>query len=331
MPCPEPEGAAVKRRQFIRLIGGAAVGWPLAARAQQPKVSTVGVLVVGAPGSEQFWRLFRDGMRELGYIEGQNIRFEFRSDEGKISHLPELAAELVRLKVDVIVTWFTPAARAAKQATREIPVVIALAGNPVENGLVESLARPGGNVTGMSIVGAELASKGVELIRELLPSARRVAALANAPDPFSGPFLEQIRLGGQAAGVTIDAVMIRGAEELEAAFSAMEQNRPDAMIVQASLPAKLVAELALKYRIPTVGIIRAFVEEGGLMTFTAAEADLYRHAAMYVDKILKGAKPADLPVEQPTKFELIINLKTAKELGLTVPPSLLGRADQVIE
>jgi putative ABC transport system substrate-binding protein len=321
----------VKRRQFIRLIGGAAVGWPLAARAQQPKVSTVGVLVVGAPGSEQFWRLFREGMRELGYIEGQNIRFEFRSDEGKISHLPELAAELVRLKVDVIVTWFTPAARAAKEATREIPVVIALAGNPVENGLVESLARPGGNVTGMSIVGAELASKGVELIRELLPSARRVSALANAPDPFSGPFLEQIRLGGQAAGVTIDAVMIRGAEELEAAFSAMEQNRPDAMIVQASLPAKRVAELALRYRIPTVGIIRAFVEEGGLMTFTAAEADLYRHAAMYVDKILKGAKPADLPVEQPTKFELIINLKTAKALGLTVPPSLLGRADQVIE
>ena len=331
MSCPEPQGAAVKRRQFITLIGGAAVGWPLAARAQQPKVPTVGVLVVGAPGSEQFWRLFREGMRELGHIEGQNIRFEFRSDEGKISRLPELAAELVRIKVDIIVTWFTPAARAAKQATREIPVVIALAGNPVENGLVESLARPGGNVTGMSIVGAELASKGVELIRELLPSARRVAALANAPDPFSGPFLEQIRLGGQATGVTIDAVMIRGAEELEAAFPAMEQKRPDAIIVQASLPAKRVAELALRYRIPTVGIIRAFVEEGGLMTYTAAEADLYRHAAMYVDKILKGAKPADLPVEQPTKFELIINLKTAKALGLTVPPSLLGRADQVIE
>jgi putative ABC transport system substrate-binding protein len=270
-------------------------------------------------------------MRELGYIEGQNIRFEFRSDEGKISRLPELAAELVRLKVDIIVTWFTPAARAAKQATREIPVVIALAGNPVENGLVESLARPGGNVTGMSIVGAELASKGVELIRELLPSARRVAALANAPDPFSGPFLEQIRLGGQATGVTIDAVMIGGAEELEASFTAMEQKRPDAIIVQASLPAKRVAELALRYRIPTVGIIRAFVEEGGLMTYSAAEADLYRHAAMYVDKILKGAKPADLPVEQPTKFELIINLKTAKALGLTVPPSLLGRADEVIE
>jgi putative ABC transport system substrate-binding protein len=183
----------------------------------------------------------------------------------------------------------------------------------------------------MSGVAAELASKSVELIQELLPSARRVAALANAPDPFSRPFLEQIRLGGQATGITIDAVMIRGAEELESAFSAMEQKRPDAIIVQASLPAKRVAELALRYRIPSVGIIRAFAEEGGLMTYSFAEADMYRHAAIYVDKILKGAKPADLPIVQPTKFELVINLKTAKALGLSVPPSLLGRADQVIE
>ena len=321
----------MKRREFITLIGSAAVGLPLAARAQQPKMPTVGALVVGSPGSERFWRLFRDGMRELGYIEGQNIRYEFRSDEGKINRLPELAAELVRLKVDVIVTWFTPPALAAKQATREIPVVIALAGNPVENGLVESLDRPGGNVTGMSGVGAELASKSVELIQELLPSARRVAALANAPDPFSGPFLEQIRLGGKATGVTIDAVMIRGAEELEAAFPAMEQKRPDAIIVQASLPAKRVAELALRYRIPSVGIIRAFAEEGGLMTYSFSEADMYRRAAIYVDKILKGAKPADLPIEQPTKFELVINLKTAKALGLTVPREMLARAEEVID
>jgi putative tryptophan/tyrosine transport system substrate-binding protein len=321
----------VKRRQFITLIGGAVAGLPLAVRAQQPKVPTVGVLVVGSPGSEQFGRLLREGMRELGYIEGQNIRYEFRSDEGKINRLPELAAELVRLKVDIIVTWFTPPALAAKQATREIPIVIALAGNPVENGLVETLDRPGGNVTGMSGVGAELASKSVELIQELLSSARRVAALANALDPFSGPFLEQIRRGGQATGVTIDAVMIRGAEELEAAFQAMEQKRPDAIIVQASLPAKRVAELALRYRLPSVGIIRAFVEQGGLMTYSFAEADMYRQAAIYVDKILKGAKPADLPVQQPTKFELSINLKTAKALGITVPRELLARADQVIE
>ena len=321
----------MKRRQFITLIGGAVVGWSLVARAQQPKAPTVGVLVVGSPGSEQFGRLLRDGMRELGYIEGQNIQYEFRSDEGKINRLPELAAELVRLKVEVIVTWFTPPALAAKQATREIPIVIALAGNPVENGLVESLDRPGGNVTGMSGVGAELASKSVELIQELLPSARRVAALANALDPFSGPFLEQIRLGGQATGVTIDAVMIRSAEELEAAFQAMEQKRPDAIIVQASLPAKRVAELALRYRLPSVGIIRAFVEQGGLMTYSFAEADMYRQAAIYVDKILKGAMPADLPVQQPTKFELSLNLKTAKALGITVPRELLARANQVIE
>jgi putative ABC transport system substrate-binding protein len=321
----------MRRREFITLIGGAGVGWSLAARGQQPKAPTVGVLVVGSPGSEQFGRLLREGMRELGYIEGQNIQYEFRSDEGKINRLPELAAELVRLKVEVIVTWFTPPALAAKQATREIPIVIALAGNPVENGLVESLDRPGGNVTGMSGVGAELASKSVELIQELLPSARRVAALANTLDPFSGPFLEQIRLGGQATGVTIDAAMIRGAEELEAAFQAMEQKRPDAIIVQASLPAKRVAELALRYRLPSVGIIRAFVEQGGLMTYSFAEADMYRQAAIYVDKILKGAKPADLPVQQPTKFELSINLKTAKALGITVPRELLARADQVIE
>jgi putative tryptophan/tyrosine transport system substrate-binding protein len=321
----------VKRRQFITLIGGAVVGVPLAVRAQQPKVPTVGVLVVGSPGSEQFGRLLREGIRELGYIEGQNIRYEFRSDEGKINRLPELAAELVRLKVDIIVTWFTPPALAAKQATREIPIVIALAGNPVENGLVETLDRPGGNVTGMSGVGAELASKSVELIQELLPSARRVAALANAPDPFSRPFLEQIRLGGKATGVTINAVMIRAAEELEAAFPAMEQKRPDAIIVQASLPAKRVAELALRYRIPSVGIIRAFAEEGGLMTYSFSEADMYRRAAIYVDKILKGAKPADLPIEQPTKFELVINLKTAKALGLTVPREMLARADEVID
>ena len=259
----------MKRRQFITLIGCAAVGWPLAVRAQQPKVPTIGVLVVRAPGSEQFWRLFREGMRELGYVEGQNIRFEFRSDEGKASRLPELAAELVRVKVDIIVAWFTPAARAAKQATRDIPVVIALAGNPVESGLVESLARPGGNVTGMSSVGAELAGKSVELIQELLPSARSVAALANAPDPFSRLFLEQIRLRGQATGVTIDA-------ELDTA----EQKRPDAIIVQGSLPGKRVAELALRAPNTELGNIREFAEDGGLMTYSAAQAVMYCHAAI---------------------------------------------------
>jgi putative ABC transport system substrate-binding protein len=222
-------------------------------------------------------------------------------------------------------------AQAAKQATREIPIVMALAGDPVGTGLIESLNRPGGNVTGMAGVTAEQAGKSVEVIRELLPLARRVVALANAPDPFSKPFLEHIRLGGAATGTTIDAKMIRSAEELEAAFSEMEKERPDAVIVQPSLPSKRSAELALRYQIPAVSAVRGFVDEGGLMSYAAAEVDMYDQAAVYVDKILKGAKPADLPVQQPTKFVLIINMKTAKALGLTVPSAFLVRVDEVIE
>ena len=321
----------MRRRDLLAVFGGAAAFWPLAGAAQQAKVPTIGVLVVGSPGSERFWRLFQAAMRELGYIEGQSVRYEFRSDEGQLSRLPELAAELVHLKVDVIVTWFTPAALAAKRATNEIPIVMALAGNPVETGLVQSLARPGGNVTGMSAVGAELAGKCVELIREMLPSARRVAVLVNAPDPFSKPFLEQIQLGGAATGTTIDAIMIHSAEELDAAFSAMEKERPDAVIVQPSLPTKRAAELALKYRMPAVSFVRGIIDEGGLMTYGVAEAEAYRRAAIFVDKILKGAKPADLPVEQPTRFELDINMKPANALGLTIPPAFLARADEVIE
>jgi putative ABC transport system substrate-binding protein len=321
----------MRRREFIAALGSAAA-WPAVTRAQQRKMPTIGVLVVGgSSGSEQFWRLFRDVMHELGYIEGQSIRYEFRSDQGQVNRLPELAAELVRLNVDLIVTWFTPAAQAAKRATREIPIVMALAGNPVETGLIQSLDRPGGNITGMAGVTAELAGKSVELLREMLPAARRVVALANAPDPFAKPFVEQIRHGGIATGTTIDAKMIRGAEELEAAFREMEKNPPDAVIVQPSLPSKHTAELALRYRIPAVSLLRGFVEEGGLMSYAAAEADMYRRAGAYVDKILKGAKPADLPVEQPMKFELIVNMKTANALGLTVPAAFLARADEVIE
>jgi putative tryptophan/tyrosine transport system substrate-binding protein len=315
----------MKRRQFIALLGGAAAFQSVASIAQQRKVPTIGVLVVEAPGSEQFWRLFREMMRELGYVEGQSIRYEFRSDHGQIGQLPELAAQLVRLNVDLIVTWFTPAAQAAKGATREIPVVMALAGDPVTTGLVDSLNRPGGNITGMAGVTAELSGKSVELIREMLPSARRVVALANAPDPFSKPFLEHILLGGTATGTMIEAKLIR-AEELEAAFQEMERERPDAVIVQPSLPSKRSAELALRYRIPAVSAFRGFVAEGGLMSYGAAEAYLYRQAAVYVDKILKGAKPADLPVEQPTQFELIVNMKTAKAFGLKISETFLLRA-----
>jgi putative ABC transport system substrate-binding protein len=321
----------VRRRDLFAPFFGAAALWPLAGIAQQRRVPTVGVLAVGSPGVADFWRLFREAMQDLGYIEGQSIRYEFRSDEGQITRLPELAAELVRLKVDVIVTWFTPAAQAAKQATREIPIVMALVGNPIETGLVESLARPGGNITGMAGVAAELAGKSVQLIRDMLPTAHRVVALANAPDPFSKPFVEHIRLGGAATGTMIDPIMIHRVAELEAAFETMEADRPDAILVQPSLPTKRVAELAIRYRIPTISVIRGFATDGGLMAYQSMEIDLYRQSASYVDKILQGAKPADLPIQQPMKFELIINMKTANAIGLTIPPAFLARADEVIE
>ena len=320
----------MRRRHFFSVVGAAAIR-PAAGSAQQRKVPTIGVLVVGAPGSEEFWRLFREDMRELGYIEGQSIRYEFRSDQGQANRLPELAAELVRLNVDLIVTWYTPPAQAAKRATLEIPIVMALAGNPVETGLVESLDRPGGNITGMAGAAAELASKTVELIREMLPSARHIVALANAPDPFSKPFVEYIQKGGAATGMTVDAKMIRDTEELEAAFREMAKERPDAVIVQPSLPRRRAAELAMRHRIPAVSVIYGFAEEGGLMTYAPSEVEIYRRAASIVDRILKGAKPAQLPVEQPTKFELLINMKTAKALGLTISPTFLARADVVIE
>ena len=321
----------MRRRAFLKMMSGVATCWPLAVSAEQTRVTTIGVLVRSAPGWQQFWELFREALRQLGYVEGNNIRFELRTDEGDISRLPDLAAELVRLKVDVIVPWFTPAAIAAKHATREIPIVCAICGDLVGTGLVESLARPGGNVTGNSSLNAELSAKFVELIREMIPSAGRVAVLANAPDPFSKVFVQQIQLAGQATGTAIDPIMIHSAEELDGAFQSMERSRPDAVIVQPSLPTKRAAELALGYRIPAICGWREFVHDGGLMAYFAEETDIYRRTAVFVDKILKGAKPADLPVEQPTKFELVLNLKTAKAIGLTIPPAFLARADEVID
>jgi putative ABC transport system substrate-binding protein len=325
------EGHRIKRRYMFSLVSAAAV-WPATnICAQKRKVLTIGVLVVGIAGSEKFFELFREDMRELGYVEGQNIRYEFRSDQGQVSRLPELAEELVRLKVDLMVTWFTPPAQAAKRATRDIPIVMALAGNPVETGLVESLGRPGGNITGMAGNAAELANKAVELTREMLPSAHRIVALANAPDPFSKPFVEYIRNAGTATGTTIDAKMIRDTEGLDVAFREMSQEGADAVIVQPSLQRRRAAEFAVKYRIPAVSLINGFAEEGGLMSYAPAEAVIYRRAAAIVDKILKGASPSLIPIEQPTVFELLINMKTARALGLTIPPLLLARADKAIE
>jgi putative ABC transport system substrate-binding protein len=301
------------------------------ARAQQRDMPIVGVLVRDAPGWEQFWKIFPKALNDLGDVEGKSIRFEFRSDQGQQGRLPELAGELVRLKADVIVAWFTQAAIAARQATRAIPIVCALCGDLVGNGLVESLARPGGNVTGIANLGPDLAAKNVQLIQEIVPSAKQIVVLANALDPFSELFVKQIQRAGETLGSAIDSVMIHNAEELDIAFRAMEKQRPDAVMVQPSLPTKRVAELALSHRIPSASTIPALVYEGGLMSYHAMEAELYHRAAVLVDKILKGAKPADLPVEQPTRYELVINLKTAKALGLVIPPRLLARADEVLE
>jgi putative tryptophan/tyrosine transport system substrate-binding protein len=261
----------MRRRQVFKVIVGLTTFWVLAASAQQPRVTIIGVLVRGALGWQRFWESFREALRQLGYIEGKNVRFEFRSDQGEIGRLPELAAELARLKVDVIVPWFTPAAIAAKQATHEVPVVCAACGDMMGTGLVESLARPGGNVTGCSSLNAELSGKFVELIREMVPSARRVAVLANAPDPFSKVFVKLIQLAGEATATEIDTIMIHSAEELDAAFVSMEGSRPDAVIVQPSLPTKLAAELALSHRIPAICGWRDFVHDGGLMAYFATE------------------------------------------------------------
>ena len=318
------------RLEFITLVGGAAVAWPLVARAQQPNVATIGVLVHAAPGWQRFWQLFREALRDHGYTEGKNIRFEFRSDQGKMSHLPELAAELVRLKVNLIVAWFTTAAIAAKQATHEIPIICAACGDMVGTGLVESLARPGGNVTGNSSLTAELAGKTVELIREMVPSAKRVAALANAADPFSKSFLKQVQLAGEATGTAIE--LDHDSRNRGTRYRLSGHGGPaDRRHYCAAEPADQTSRGALSHRIPAVCAFRQFPRDGGLAAYFGAQEEMYRRAAAFVDKILKGAKPADLPVEQPTKFELVINLKTAKALGLEIPPTLLARADEVIE
>jgi ABC-type uncharacterized transport system substrate-binding protein len=318
------------RREFITILGGAAA-WPLGAEAQSTKIPTIGMLALGRPDPDPFLKGIREGLQTLGYVGGQNIRLEFRSAGGEASALADAAAELVRLKIDIIVAWQTPAATAAKQATKEIPIVMAGVGDPLGTGLIASLARPGGNVTGTTAFGAELGGKSVELIREVLPSARRVAVLANVTDPFTKPFLAYIELGGRTVDIEIHPIMLQLGEEFDAAFDDMRSKRIDAVIIQPTLLRQRAVELALKYRLPSFSIVRTLPATGGLMSYAANQADTFRETTLYVDKILKGSKPADLPVSQPTKFELVINLKTAKALGLDVPPMLLARADEVIE
>jgi putative tryptophan/tyrosine transport system substrate-binding protein len=318
----------VKRRQFIiNLLGGVAA-WPVAWAQPAKKKARLGVLVVS--GAEPFLSVLKQSLRDRGYVEGQNIQIELRSAQGKPDLLPVLAAELVRLKVDILVGWQTPSVHALKQATGEIPILM-VAGDPVATGLVASLARPGGNITGVSATTAAVGGKTLELIREMLPSAKRVAVLANAADPFTRPFLEQIQQAGPAMALDIRPWVVRGADEFSAAFLEMAKWRADAVIVQPSLPRDAAITLALKHRLPSVAPTTLFPEAGGLMSYAASIAGLYGEVAVYVDRILKGAKPADLPIQQPTTFELVVNLKTAKALGISVPRSLLLRADKVIE
>ena len=322
----------MRRRDFVTLIGSAPLTWPLATRAQQSKVARIGALYIGIADAESFRKELREGLRELGYVEGQNIAFDFRSAEEKLDRLPELAADLVRLKVDVIVALYVPCALAAKQATRDIPIVI-LAGDPVETGLVPSLARPGGNITGVSLMAAASNGKSVELFRDMLPSVRRVGVLGHATNPvYAKAMLEQVQLAGGPTGIEIrPVVMIRGADELESAFTTMVRERADALVVQGSLAIKPVTDLAIKYRLPAASTPRAFADIGGLMSFGADGPAAVRHGAKFVHKILQGKQPKDMPIEQPTKFELAINLKTAKAIGLTIPASFLLRADAVLQ
>jgi putative ABC transport system substrate-binding protein len=326
------------RLRTIGLIVALALGlfWaPLAGDAQQPsKVPRIGYLSWGDPAAGVgLADALRQGLRERGYVEGQSIALESR--HGTMDRLPDLAAELVRLKVDAIVTVATPAALAAKQATSTIPIVMTLVGDPVGSGLVASLARPGGNVTGLSLFAPEVFPKGLELLKETVPRVSRVAVLMDPTNSSQVALRNELDIAAKVLGVKVQRIDVRTGADLDGAFAASLRQRADALFVfplrTASPDAQRILEFAVKNRMPTFMSFRRGVEAGGLMSYGPNWRDLVRRAGIYIDKILKGAKPADLPVEQPTKFELVINMKTAKALGLTIPPSVLVRADQVIE
>jgi len=325
------------RRAFIGTLAGGLVAAPLAAQ-QAAKVARIGYLATSLAVSPVPVEAFRQGLRDLGYVEGRNLVIEIRDTEGKSERFPALAAELVALKVEVIVAPGTPAALAAKQATRTIPIVFPVAVDPVTSGLVTSLARPGGNVTGLSALIPELVGKCLELLTQAVPRVSRVAVLwqpGGLGDRTEKDMLQAAEVAARALGVRPQFVEARGPAEFDRAFSDMTRARAGALTVWTSVmfinERRRLVDLAAQNRLPAVYAQREFVDAGGLMAYGPNVADLFRRAATYVDKILKGAKPADLPVEQPTKFELVINMTTAKALGLTIPPSLLGRADHVVE
>ena len=318
------------------LVAAVLLALGVTANGQQPaKVPRIGFLSSLSPGAVSArMDAFRQGLRELGYVEGKNIVIESRWAEGKTERLPELAAELVRLKVDVIVTGGPSVNRFAKEATVTIPIVLAFDNDPVGNGFAASLARPGGNVTGLSALSPEISGKQLELLKEIVPTLSRVAVLGNSAEPANALVLREVELAAGAFGVKLQYLDVLGPKDIETAFRAASKGRADAVLVLLS-PVVIshrtqLVEIALRSRLPAIYPRPEFVEDGGLMSYATSFADLSRRAATYVDKILKGTKPADLPVEQPTKFELVINLKAAKQIGLTIPPNVLAQADKVI-
>jgi len=328
----------MKRREFITLLSGAAVAWPFVARAQQQtgKVFHIGFLETTSQGlnSDNF-DAFRQGLHEFDYIDGRNLVIEYRSADGHNERFPNLATELARLNVDLILARGTPAALAAKNATRTIPIVMLGIGDPVEQGVVASLAHPGANITGLSASATELYAKRLELLTELVPRVARTAFLTNLDNPNEQFNWQQIERAARALGIRPQLLDVRKPEDFERAFNEASEQRIDVLVVALdgilSQNRQIIVDLAAKHRLPAVYGSSEFILPGGLVAYGPSYSDLYRRAAHYVDKILKGARPADLPVELPTKFQLVINLKTAKSLGLTIPPTILARADEVIE
>jgi putative ABC transport system substrate-binding protein len=326
----------LKRRDFITLVGGAAAAWPLAARAQQPgKLRTIGFLGQSTRSAASEWvAAFVQRLHELGWNEGRTVAIEYRWADGREERFAQIAAEFVRLKVDIIVTSGTPQVLAAKQATSVIPIVFAAAGDPVASGLVASLARPGGNATGLSSLVADLAGKRLELLREVVPALRRLAIMGNVGNPLTVLELGEVQAAAGTLGLEVHTLEIRQAQDITPAFEALK-GRADALYVciDALVNANRIRinTSALGARLPTMHGSRDYVEAGGLMSYGPNYPDLFRRSADYVDKILHGAKPGDIPVEQPTKFDLVVNLTTARALGLDLPPTLLARADEVIE
>jgi putative tryptophan/tyrosine transport system substrate-binding protein len=327
----------IKRREFMGLLGGAAASWPLAVRAQQPgkKLPTIGFLgATTASGASQWVAAFERRLRELGWIEGRTIAIEVRWAEGRSDRYTEIAAEFVRLKVNVIATWGTASVIAAKEATSVIPIVFALAGDPIGTGLVASLARPGGNVTGLSSQQADLGGKRLELLHEVVPTLRRLAVMANVGSSVAVLDMREVQAAARTRGLEVATFEIKRAEDIAPAFEALK-GRADALYVCGDPLVNTnrirISTLALGGRLPAMYVAREFVEAGGLMSYGPNYSDLFRRAAEHVDKILRGTKPADIPVEQPTKFDLVFNLTTAKALGIEIPPRLFFTATDVIE